>query len=87
MDSFRVQWKRSAEKDLRKIDPQEIPRIIEATESLEDDPFPPQHRKLQGSKTNYRIRVGDYRIIYHVNIKARIVTVFHIRHRKDAYKR
>ena len=86
MGSYKVRWKRSAEKDLRRIDEQEVARIIGATESLEDDPFPTQYRKLRGSKRNYRVRVGDYRIIYAVDVKARIVTVFHIRHRKDVYR-
>jgi mRNA-degrading endonuclease RelE of RelBE toxin-antitoxin system len=40
MDSFKIWWKRSAEKDLRSIDKQQIPRLIEAVESLSENPFP-----------------------------------------------
>ena len=79
--------KRSTDGDLRRIDPQHIPRLIKAIESLSNDPFPPQHRKLHGSEIEYRIRIGDYRVIYSVDTSARIVMVFHIRHRKVAYRR
>jgi len=59
---YEVRWKTSAIKDLRKIDRQHIPRIIEAVEVLTGNPFPPGHRKLYGSERSYRIRVGDYGI-------------------------
>ncbi|MEX2722199.1 MAG: type II toxin-antitoxin system RelE/ParE family toxin [Candidatus Wukongarchaeota archaeon] len=87
MGSYKVLWKKSAERDLRNIDLQQIPRIIKAVESLEDDPFPPQSRKLRGSKQTYRIRVGDYRIIYQADIKAKVVIIYHIRHRKVTYRK
>ena len=87
MDSYEIRWKRSAERDLRKIDPQQIPRIIRAVESLADNPFPPQYRKLRGSEQDYRIRVGDYRVIYQVDTRTKIVTIYHLRHRKEAYRR
>ena len=60
MGSYEILWKRSVERDLRNIDPSQVTRIITAVESLEDNPFPSQCRKLQGSEGDYRIRVGDY---------------------------
>ncbi|RLJ00215.1 MAG: type II toxin-antitoxin system RelE/ParE family toxin [Candidatus Aenigmatarchaeota archaeon] len=87
MDSYEIRWKRSAERDLRNIDPQQIPRIIRAIESLAGNPFPPQYRKLRGSEQNYRIRVGNYRVIYQVDTRTRIVTIYHVRHRREAYRR
>ena len=87
MGSCEIHWKRSAERDLRGIDPQQVPRIIKAVEPLADNPFPPQHRKLIGSERDYRIRVGDYRVVYQVDTKAKVVTVCHVRHRKDAYRK
>ena len=87
MDSYKIWWKRSAEKDLRSIDKQHIPRLIEAIEPLSKDPFPVQHRKLYGTNISYRIRVGDYRIVYQIDSKKRLITVYHIRHRKDIYRR
>jgi len=87
MDSYKIQWKRSAEKDLRNIDKQYIPKILEVVESLSNNPFPIKHRKLYGTKSSYRIRVGDYRVVYQVDLEKKLVTVFHVRHRKDVYQK
>ncbi len=87
MASYEIQWKHSAEKDLRGIDRQFISRILEAINSLSDDPFPSQHRKLQGSESSYRIRMGDYRVIYQVDIENKIIVIYHVRHRKDIYRK
>jgi len=87
MDSYEIRWKRAAQRDLCNIDQQQVPKIINAVEFLVDNPFPPQHRKLRGSKVNYRIRVGDYRVIYQVDTEARIVIIYYVRHRKEAYRK
>ncbi len=87
MASYEIQWKHSAEKDLRGIDKQFISRILEAINSLSDDPFPSKHRKLQGSESSYRIRIGDYRVIYQVDNDKRIIVIYHVRHRKDIYRK
>ncbi len=86
MNSYEILWKGSVEKELRNIDPQHIQRIINAVESLSNNPFPRQHRKLRGSERDYRIRVGEYRIIYQVDLDSKIVTIYHIRHRRKAYR-
>ncbi|MEW6042303.1 MAG: type II toxin-antitoxin system RelE/ParE family toxin [Elusimicrobiota bacterium] len=62
-------------------------RILDAIESLAENPFPIQSRKMKGSESSYRLRVGDYRVIYQVDTENKIVTIYHVRHRKDAYKR
>jgi len=87
MDSYEIQWKDSAERDLRNIEPQQVPRIVKAVESLVDNPFPRQHPKLRGSERDYRIRVGDYRVIYQVDTKRKVLTIYHVRHRREAYRR
>ena len=86
MASFSVRLKRSAEKDLRRIDKSRVPDIIAAIERLEDDPRPVGCRKLVGSNTSYRIRVGDYRILYLVEDAVCVVEVERVRHRKDVYR-
>ena len=63
-DSYKISWKRSTEKDIRNIDRKQIPRIIHKIESLADNPFPTGYRKIRGSEHEYRIRVGDYRVVY-----------------------
>lgn len=85
MDSYTISFISSAEKELRKVDRQVVPRIVEAVEELAEDPRPTGCRKLKGALHTYRIRVGDYRVIYKVDDISRIVTVQRVRHRKDAY--
>jgi mRNA interferase RelE/StbE len=72
---------------LRKINPQQIHRIFKAVEDLAENPFPNQPRKLRGGEYFYRIRVGDYRVIYQVDSGAKIVTIYYVRHRKEVYRK
>lgn len=83
MDSYEIQWKGSAERELRRLDPQQIPQIIQTVDALANAPFPRGCRKLHGAERAYRIRVGEYR----VDVKAKVVTIYHVRHRGKAYRR
>ncbi|MDI6803018.1 MAG: type II toxin-antitoxin system RelE/ParE family toxin [Bacteroidota bacterium] len=87
MGSYSIHWKESAKRDLRGIDRQQIPRIIDSVSTLSNDPYPKQHRKLLGSESSYRIRIGDYRVIYQVNVHDKIIFIYHVRHRKDVYRK
>ena len=86
MDLFKIDLKRSFEQDIKKIDKQFIPKIVEIVEGLSSNPFPPQSKKLKGSEASYRLRIGNYRIIYQVNTPSKLIVVYYVRHRKDAYK-
>jgi mRNA interferase RelE/StbE len=86
MASFRLEWRASAAKELRKIDRQVIPRIVEAVEQLSHEPFPPGAKKLQGTEFIYRIRVGDYRIVYEVDAARVVIIIVRVRHRKEVYR-
>lgn len=86
MDSYTISFISSAEKDLRKVDRQVIPRIASALDALVEEPRPAGCRKLKGSLHTYRIRVGDYRVICKVADASRQVTFQRVRHRKDAYQ-
>lgn len=86
MAYYNIYWKESAKRDLKSIDRQQIPRIIETISSLSQDPYPKQHRKLQSGESSYRIRIGDYRVIYQVNLEQKVIFIYHIRHRKDIYR-
>jgi mRNA interferase RelE/StbE len=86
MDPYSVAFKKSAEKDLRKIPREIIPHIFEHIENLAEDPIPHDACKLASAENLYRIRVGDYRIIYQVLHESREVTVFYLRHRSVAYR-
>lgn len=87
MGLFKIDLKSSVEHDLKRIDRQYISKILDAIENLAKNPFPIQSRKLKDSESSYRLRVGDYRVIYQVDTENRFVTVYHVRHRKDAYKK
>jgi len=87
MGFFKILLKRSVEKDLRKIDPSRVSRVVEAIRALAENPFPSGCKRLRGAKNFYRIRVGDYRIIYRVDVKEKIIIVYYVRHRRTAYRR
>ena len=85
MGYFKINWKKSATKELKKIDKNKIPVIIQTVQQLSFDPHPLQSKELTGSKCTYRIRVGSYRIIYDVYDEELKIEIIRIRHRKDAY--
>ena len=87
MASYRIEWRKSTKKDLRRIARADVAKIIRAVESLTGDPFPAGHTKLSGSERAYRIRVGDYRIIYEVFSGVLLIEVVRVGHRRDVYKR
>jgi mRNA interferase RelE/StbE len=86
MASFEVHWRPSTKKDLRGIPAQNVVRILEAVKALADDPLPYGNQKLAGAEQTYRIRVGDYRIIYEVLSSLQRVEIQRVRHRKDVYR-
>lgn len=86
MDSYKILWKISAKKELKKLDKKEIPKIIKEVENLSSNPYPNNHKKLQGSENSYRIRIGNYRVIYSIYNNELIIQIIKIGHRKDIYK-
>jgi mRNA interferase RelE/StbE len=86
MASFDLQWRTSTKKDLRRIPHEAVSRIIAEVEKLADDALPHGSEKLSGSERTYRIRVGDYRVVYEVLREAKIVEIQRVRHRKDVYR-
>jgi mRNA interferase RelE/StbE len=85
--AFRVEWKKSTRKDLRRLPVAAVNRVLETVEALTTNPFPHGVEKLSGSEHAYRIRLGDYRIIYEVVNEAGLVEIQRVRHRKDVYRR
>ena len=86
MAEYAVNFRRSAEKDLRRLDPTTEGRVLRSIEKLARDPRPDGCRKLVGSANAFRIRVGDYRVIYAVEDTIHVVTIESIRHRREAYR-
>lgn len=85
-DLYRIEWKRSAAKELRNFPKNSIRKILSVIEQLSVNPFPAGARKLVGTEYMYRIRVGDYRIIYSIIKKTFVVEIIRIKHRKDVYQ-
>jgi mRNA interferase RelE/StbE len=86
MASYKISLKKSVDKDLRKIDKSRLSQIISAIQKLSEDSTPPGSRKLVGSTRTYRIRVGDYRILYFVDNEQKAIEIQAVKHRKDAYR-
>ena len=86
MASFEIRWRSSTKKDLRNLPPHEVARIVAAVEKLSDEPLPHGSQKLAGSEHTYRIRIGDYRVVYEMLREAKIVEIQRVRHRKDVYR-
>ena len=86
MASFKVEFAHSATKDLRRIDRQWVVRILDAVEGLATDCRPVGCKKLAGSERTYRIRLGDYRVIYDIHDTKLVVFVIRVRHRRDVYR-
>ena len=86
MASYKVILKNSVEKDLKRIDRSQVPRIMRAIEELASNPFPAASKKLVGSDLTHRVRVGDYRVVYIVNRALGEIEIQRVRHRKEVYR-
>ena len=83
---YEVFLAQQAEKDLKRLTAVMFHRIVPEVQALAGNPRPPGSRKLTGSKHDYRIRVGDYRVVYEINEKDKAVRVMRVRHRREAYR-
>jgi mRNA interferase RelE/StbE len=83
---YRIELRPAAVRALRRLDPPVARRIRGAIELLAVDPRPPASRPLRG-RDGYRVRVGDYRIIYSIQDDALRVVVVALGHRRDVYER
>lgn len=78
--------KQSVLKDIRRIPQSILGKLKEKIAALAHEPFPPGAEPIQGYGHHYRIRLGNYRIIYQVATTIRIITIVKVGHRKDVYK-
>jgi len=86
LKKYEILLSRTAEKQLRTIPKRDRERIVEAIQSLSIQPYPAGCRKLFGEEAVFRIRVGDYRVIYEVESNKLLILVFKIGHRKEIYR-
>ncbi len=82
---YKIEIKKSAQKELKNLPNKELKRVIEKISSLATNPRPTECKKLSGDE-KYRVRIGNYRILY--SIEDNILTIFIIKvgHRKNVYE-
>jgi mRNA interferase RelE/StbE len=85
MAKYKIEIKKSAVKEIRKLPSRELKSILAKIDSLADNPRGPDTVKLSGEE-KYRVRMGDYRILYMIEDDVLIVYVVKVGHRKDIYK-
>ena len=83
---YEVILERRAERDIKRLPTEVFHRIIPHLKALSENPKPSGCRKITGSKHDWRIRIGDYRVIYEIDEQQNAVKVMRVRHRKDAYR-
>ncbi|MBM3133991.1 MAG: type II toxin-antitoxin system RelE/ParE family toxin [Chloroflexi bacterium] len=75
-----------AQKDLDRLHGKTLRRVLEALTARRENPRPPGCLKLRGAEDAYRLRVGDYRVLYSVDDGAQTIMVWRVRHRREAYR-
>ncbi len=83
---YRVFLERAAEKDLKQLSARLQNRVIVSIQALAKNPRPAGCRKLIGADNDWRIRVGDYRVVYEIADTIRVVRVNRVRHRREVYR-
>lgn len=86
MASYQIEIKPSASKELGKLPRQMAIRVVASIKELADNPYPSGVKKLSGFDRTFRIRVGDYRVLYDIYENRLVIEIIRIRHRKDVYR-
>lgn len=84
---FRVIYEKHILKDLDKIPNHDVEKILRAIKELALKPLLPGSKRLSGREGFFRIRQGDYRIVYLIDYKEKLIKIILIAHRKEAYRR
>lgn len=86
MKTYKVELKKSANKELAKLPKPTLKKVVLKLRTLEQEPRPTGCKKLKSNEELWRVRVGDYRVVYTIDDGLLIVDIRKIRHRKDIYK-
>ena len=86
MADYGISFARSARKELDRLPADLAERVLQKIEALSENPRPAGVTKLKGQKNVWRLRVGDYRVVYAIDDTARTVDVSIVRHRRDVYR-
>jgi mRNA interferase RelE/StbE len=85
VSNYAIEAKPSARKELEALPDNVLSRVVRRVESLAANPRPAGCKKLKGYKDHWRIRVGDWRVIYIIDDAGRLVSVTRIAHRSEVY--
>ena len=86
MNSYTVEVKPPARKELEALPDNVLSRVVRRLEALADTPRPAGCKKLKGYKDHWRVRVGDWRVVYIIDDAAKVVSVTRIAHRREVYE-
>ena len=86
MSQYEIVFARSARKELQAISNDVAERILKKVELLTSNPRPSGCKKLRGHSSLWRIRVGEYRVIYSIDDDKRVIDISVVRHRSEAYR-
>ncbi|MFY0602296.1 MAG: type II toxin-antitoxin system RelE/ParE family toxin [Cyclobacteriaceae bacterium] len=85
---YEITFKKKAGKELAQLPSVVLPKVVSGIDDLASDPRPSGSKKLKGSDEDmWRIRIGDYRVIYVVEDEIKIVNIRKVGHRKDVYRK
>jgi len=84
--SYELLIERRAEKDLKKLEASLFTVVVEKIKSLSENPHLAGSRKLSGFQNDWRIRIGDYRVLYEIDNKARTIKIMRVKHRREVYR-
>lgn len=84
--AYTVIIENKAQKDFLKLSPPHDHQVKKLIDGLSDEPRPHGVKKLSGTTDGYRVRAGDYRILYTIEERKKVVTVYRIRHRREVYR-
>ena len=84
--TYRVEVAPAALRQLRKLDPRARRRVQAAIELLADEPRPPGAKKLAGGAGEWRVRTGDFRVVYEIHDQVLVVLVVAVGHRREIYR-
>ena len=87
MSSYSVEVKPPARKELEALPDNVLARVLQKIEALRHAPRPAGCKKLKGYKDQWRVRVGDWRVVYIIDDAARLVSITRIAHRREVYER
>ena len=83
---YEVYLEHVAERDIKKLPDGIVQRVVQRLRSLSKEPRPRGCRKIVRSERDWRIRIGDYRVIYEIDDKDKAVRIMRVLHRKNAYR-